>query len=35
MRTGDATLNAMTPPAAATGQRASVEFYEVAAEMPQ
>jgi hypothetical protein len=34
-RPGDRALNAMTPPASATGQRTSVEFYEVAVEMPQ
>jgi hypothetical protein len=34
MRTGDQALNAMTPPAGATGQRTSVEFYEVAVELP-
>jgi hypothetical protein len=34
MRTGDRALNAMTPPADATGRRTSVEFYEVAVELP-
>jgi hypothetical protein len=34
MRAGDRALNEMTPPASATGHRASVEFYEVAVEMP-
>jgi hypothetical protein len=34
MRTGDRALDAMSPPASATGHRASVEFYEVAVEMP-
>jgi hypothetical protein len=34
MRTGDRALNEMSPPADATGRRASVEFYEVAVELP-
>lgn len=34
MRTGDRALNAMTPPADATGRRTSVEFYEMAVELP-
>ena len=32
MRTGDATLNEMSPPAGAMGRRTSVEFYEVGAD---
>jgi hypothetical protein len=32
MRTGDETLNTMSPPADGMGQRKSVEMYEVAAE---
>jgi hypothetical protein len=32
MRTGDRTLNAMDPPAGGMGNRASVEFYEVATD---
>jgi hypothetical protein len=31
MRTGDAALNAMSPPAHTGGRRAAVEFYEVGA----
>ena len=33
MREGDATLNAMSPPGDGMGQRAPVEFYEVAADL--
>ena len=33
MRTGDETLNAMTPPGDGMGRRSSVEMYEVAAEL--
>jgi hypothetical protein len=32
MRTGDATLNEMSPPPETLAQRASVEFYEVGAD---
>jgi hypothetical protein len=32
MRTGDATLNEMSPPAGTMGRRTSVEFYEVGAD---
>ena len=32
-RTGDATLNAMNPPGEGLGTRASVEMYEVAADL--
>lgn len=33
MRTGDATLNEMSPPAGGMGTRRPVEFYEVALDM--
>ena len=32
-RTGDATLNAMSPPGEGLGTRASVEMYDVAADL--
>ena len=33
LRTGDETLNAMTPPGGGMGQRTAVEMYEVAADL--
>jgi hypothetical protein len=33
LRTGDATLNAMSPPEAGMGRRMSVEMYEVAVDV--
>jgi hypothetical protein len=33
LRQGDATLNEMSPPGGGMGQRAPVEFYEVAADL--
>jgi hypothetical protein len=33
LRQGDATLNTMSPPGDGMGQRAPVEFYEVAADL--